>query len=279
MANSIYPSSTISVASDADITLQINDVDADGGAGPATVQTLRTVSATDSPDVTSLSLIDDTIFTDDAVFTPATSKVQGVGFIVDDTATDSVDEGDIGAPRMSVDRIIYIQGALAHDAVDAGNPIKIGGKAVDPASMPADVSANDRVNQAYDLKGRPIVYLGTALDSTNDSVSILHSTHSNINTSAAAASLVIKASAGRLIEIRGYNSKASAQFIQVHDASSLPADTAVPEETFTVPASSNFYIEFLAHKSFTTGIVVCNSSTMATKTIGSADCWFSADYR
>lgn len=172
-----------------------------------------------------------------------------------------------------------VSGDVAHDSADAGEPVKIGFKAYDPASMPSDVTANDRVNGVADLKGRQMVYLGTTLDSTNDSISTIFSTHSNTNTSANAASLVIKASAGRLIEIRGYNAKASAQFIQVHDAASLPADTAVPEETFTVAASSNFTISFSEDKSFTTGIVVCNSSTEATKTIGSADCWFSADYR
>lgn len=61
--------------------------------------------------VTSTQLMDDTIFTDDAAFTPATSKVQAVGYFVDETATDSADEGDIGASRMTPDRkhIVTVQ--------------------------------------------------------------------------------------------------------------------------------------------------------------------------
>lgn len=41
---------------------------------------------------------------DDAAFTPATSRVLPAGFFADETATDSVDEGDIGAARITLDR-------------------------------------------------------------------------------------------------------------------------------------------------------------------------------
>jgi hypothetical protein len=43
---------------------------------------------------------------DDAAFTPASSKVLMAGFEADETATDSVDEGDGGAARMTLDRKI-----------------------------------------------------------------------------------------------------------------------------------------------------------------------------
>lgn len=41
---------------------------------------------------------------DDAAFTVGTSIVTPIGFLADETATDSVDEGDIGAPRMTLNR-------------------------------------------------------------------------------------------------------------------------------------------------------------------------------
>lgn len=58
----------------------------------------------DGAALTALQLIDDPVLTDDAAFTPATSKVMMAGFEADEASTDSVDEGDAGAARMTLDR-------------------------------------------------------------------------------------------------------------------------------------------------------------------------------
>lgn len=98
-----------------------------------------------------------------------------------------------------------------------------------------------------------------------------------VHSAAYEASRVLKASAGTLISLVGYNSRTSAQFIQLFNSATVPADTAVPDYTFTVPASSNFSLDVpISGIPFTTGIAVANSSTGPTKTVGSADCYFSA---
>jgi hypothetical protein len=58
---------------------------------------------------------------DDAAFTPATSRVLPVGLFADETATDSVDEGDIGAARMTLDRKAILT-PYAHAAAGGATP-------------------------------------------------------------------------------------------------------------------------------------------------------------
>lgn len=78
---------------------------------------------------------------DDAAFTPATSRVLPVGFEFDDVAPDSVNEGDIGAARMSANRNVFttIRDAAGNERgvnVSAGNALIVDGSAVtQPVSL------------------------------------------------------------------------------------------------------------------------------------------------
>jgi hypothetical protein len=66
------------------------------------------VLASDDNAVVALELIDDAIKADDAAFTPGTTKVMMAGFQADESSTDSVDEGDAGAARMTLDRKVIV---------------------------------------------------------------------------------------------------------------------------------------------------------------------------
>lgn len=102
---------------------------------------------------------------------------------------------------------------------------------------------------------------------------------SNVTTTAAAASGVIKASPGTLYGFSGYNAKVSAQFIELFDSTTVPADTGQSVLVITVPASSNFsYTPGIYGRRFATGIAWANSSTQPLKTVGSADCHMDVQY-
>ena len=101
----------------------------------------------------------------------------------------------------------------------------------------------------------------------------------NSTSQALEASRVAKSGAGTLYGFSGFNSKAAAQFILVFDAQTLPADGAIPVVIISAPASSNFsYDAGRWGRAASRGIVACNSSTSATKTLGAADCWFDVQY-
>ena len=102
----------------------------------------------------------------------------------------------------------------------------------------------------------------------------------NASSNQLASSLVIKAGHGSLFGCQVLNTKASAQFILFFDAAAVPPNGTVPVCPFTVAASSNLPIFWGVYlgRSFSQGIVVCNSSTAATLTLGAADCFFDAQY-
>lgn len=97
-------------------------------------------------------------------------------------------------------------------------------------------------------------------------------------TTAYATNKVVKASAGTLWSLWVFNSKASSQWVQVHNAASLPADTAVPLGIFYLAANTGILADWGDGLPCSTGIVICNSSTGPTKTIGSADIFVTATY-
>lgn len=92
-----------------DVTVSAGTVTANAGTNLNTSTLALETGGNLAGAATSLALIDDTVKTDDAGFTPATDKVVMVGAEVDDTGTDSVDEGDAGAVRMSANRNLYVR--------------------------------------------------------------------------------------------------------------------------------------------------------------------------
>lgn len=89
------------------------------------------------------------------------------------------------------------------------------------------------------------------------------------------ASSIVLSGQVRVYGFTVYSSKASAQFLLMFDASSLPTDTKVPiiAIPMTTQTQASAYYGPMG-RLFKQGLVLCNSSTDTTKTIGAADCFF-----
>jgi hypothetical protein len=151
-----------------------------------------------------------------------------------------------------------------------------------------DASTNDRVS--VDAANTPRSTASLVLATQNVDANGYSSTDAPSASSNYAASLdssvayetsgVVKASAGVLYGCVGYNSSASARWIQFYNSATVPADAAVPIFTFKVGADSNFSFDmgkFGAY--FSAGISWATSSTGPTKTVGAAEAWVNVAYK
>jgi hypothetical protein len=76
-----------------------------------------------------------------------------------------------------------------------------------------------------------------------------------------------------------YNTNAAAQYLCVFDADTLPADAQVPLFSWPLAAHNGVAFSYAPNgRKFDAGLVLCNSSTDAAKTIGAADCLFDVQY-
>lgn len=119
----------------------------------------------------------------------------------------------------------YVVGHLAHDAADAGNPIKIGGKAVSALSGVTLVASADRTDNYSDLDGAQLVRMNGAIgDYVNGNAS---------NTDGSSTQVLAAAAAGikhYITDITITNTSASNIYVELKDNTTV-------KWTFPVPAN------------------------------------------
>lgn len=92
--------------------------------------------------------------------------------IIDATATvQTIATTDVGGVHY---QNVYILGDVAHDAVDSGNPLKVGGYA--NSSLPTAVAVGDRVNGLFDTRGRFWIFSGTTATDLGKAEDAAHTT-------------------------------------------------------------------------------------------------------
>ncbi len=150
-------------------------------------------------------------------------------------------------------QIAIAKGAAATGAAVSGNPVYVGGKDGSGNAQPVLVSAAGNVQTS--------AAKGTTVSST-----------------AAEASRVISASACMAARASMYNGNAATRYMQLHNATSLPANGAVPSSVLVIGTTQTQVATFpIPTDRFSTGCVIANSSTGATLTVGAADSLFTVD--
>jgi hypothetical protein len=106
---------------------------ASGVAVPVSVASIPSHAVTNAG---TFAVQDSDKIADDAAFGVASSKVQPSGYLADETATDSVDEGDVGIARMTLDRKQHVV------EESESNSMRISGVAVTPKFAKIAVSSS-----------------------------------------------------------------------------------------------------------------------------------------
>lgn len=92
------------------------------------------------------------------------------------------------------------------------------------------------------------------------------------------ASAVVKTGPGTWYAITMTNTNAAARFLQVFDARDMPADGAVPLFSRSIAIGDSLTLTWTVGHTFNVGMIVCNSTTAASKTIGAADSLFDVTF-
>lgn len=141
-----------------------------------------------------------------------------------------------------------VQGDVAHDDPDSGNPVKIGAVEADPTSLPASTADGDRTD-LYADNGRVITYEGVRTDPTNDQIGIGAHAQANgmeklFDSSVDNTAQVLTANPGNLYKVEIVNGNNTAlngapSYLQIFDAAagSVTVGTTTPDWVIPVPTS------------------------------------------
>lgn len=210
----------------------------------------------------------------DAAAIPTTTKVGAVGLVYNGSTLD-LTRSAIVAPQTAK---TGMQNTIPTIVYNAAAPTATDGQV---GALQGDANLNLKAREQY----QPV-----AEDNTNGIIAVLDkpvavSTYAptNVDSTALEGGHVIKASAGNLYALHVVNTDTTmGYFVQLHNAASAPADTAVPVWVGSVAAAgpsggTEFNHDWPMGRYFSTGIYACISTAAATKVIGGNVAWIDGD--
>jgi hypothetical protein len=221
-----------------------------GGAGAVGATTQRMTLASDDPAVTALQIIDNIVSGSNALVAGAAAEnaaAAGNPVLVGgryDASDRTLGDGDVGAVALTakgqVKAVMQTSGGTtvdpvvqkAHSEVDAGEPVKIGTKAIAALSGVTLVAAADRSDAYGDLDGAVLVRANGAIgDYVNGNAS---------NTDGTSTQVLAAGAAGikhYITDVLITNTSASNIYVELKDGTTVKA-------TFPVPANGGVVHSF-----------------------------------
>lgn len=186
-------------------------------------------------------------------------------------------DGTVSLDPASLAALEFVNATIQEDATIDVNKIKgelidTGSGNVGPGTLRVVIASNNPAiavgaTQVGNWEFRRVVASGS-LYSGNISSSV-----------ALESSRVAKSTAGIIFNVIGYNAGPE-QFIHIYNSAAVPASGAIPVVVQKVATGSNFEIQFGSDGIYLTdGVCVGNSTTLATRTAGALDCFFSVSYK
>lgn len=244
------------------------------GGGSITVDNSGTfVTQENGAALTALQLIDDVVVTDDAAFTPGTTKVLMVGATLNDTTPDVVNEGDGGAVRMTADRAIHssIRDAAGNNRgvnVTAANQMEVSVTAALPTGSAAigklaansgvdigdvdvtSISAGTNLVGDVGIQPRTTNGLDTFMASGSDGSSIL-----------VATAQAAKASAGKVYGYYAYNPETAVSFVHFYNTASGSVTVGTTNPLFSLPIPPGAAANLMSEIGITFGTAITVAAT------------------
>jgi len=168
----------------------------------------------------------DTSYVDDTAFTIGTDRVNAQGFLADETATDSVDEGDIGLARMTLDRRTIVR-------ADQGGTWTVDLGATDNAVL--DAIAASLVDIELNTDSGAVVGGGT--EATAQRVTIANDSTGLLSIDDGGGSITVDGTVSTTV-----GNAAEGTAISDYDVSAATAQAGTDNHDYTV-ANTTFYLK------------------------------------